>query len=146
MVFRIMHNLLSFEKRNFMSALEVKNLSKSFGSIKAVDNLSFKIPEGSVFGLIGRNGAGKTTTIRMLMNIYLPDSGEIFLRDSALTPDFKKKVGYLPEERGLFRKMKVLETLLFFAELKGSTGREVEKKANLYLKKFDLFDRKTAKV
>lgn len=129
-----------------MSALEVKNLSKSFGSIKAVDNLSFKIPEGSVFGLIGRNGAGKTTTIRMLMNIYLPDSGEIFLRDSALTPDFKKKVGYLPEERGLFRKMKVLETLLFFAELKGSTGREVEKKANLYLKKFDLFDRKTAKV
>lgn len=129
-----------------MIALEVKNLSKSFGNIKAVDNLSFSVPEGTVFGLIGRNGAGKTTTIRMLMNIYFPDSGEIFLRNSGITSDFKKKVGYLPEERGLYKKMRVIDTLLFFAELKGKSGKDVESKANYYLKKFDLYDRKVSKV
>jgi len=129
-----------------MSALEVRNLSKSFGSIKAVDKVSFSVPEGSVFGLIGRNGAGKTTTIRMLMNIFMPDSGEILLRGSKPAPDFKKSVGYLPEERGLYKKMKLLELLLFFAELKGVTGREVERKANFYLKKFDLLERKNAKI
>ncbi|MDX9924060.1 MAG: ATP-binding cassette domain-containing protein, partial [Ignavibacteriaceae bacterium] len=63
-----------------MHALEIRNLSKTFGSLKAVDNVSFTVPEGSIFGLIGRNGAGKTTTIRMMMNIYLPDSGEVILR------------------------------------------------------------------
>src|SRR4030066_1650664 len=125
-----------------MYALEVKNLSKNFNGIKAVDDASFIVPEGSVFGLIGRNGAGKTTTIRMLMNIYLPDFGEIFLRGSKITPEFKKKVGYLPEERGLYRKMKILDTLIFFAELKGKTGKEVEQKANFYLKKFELWDRR----
>jgi ABC-2 type transport system ATP-binding protein len=129
-----------------MNALEVKGLSRSFGSLKAVDNVSFNIPEGSVFGLIGRNGAGKTTTIRMLMNIYSPDSGEVFLRGSKITSEFKKNVGYLPEERGLYKKMKVIDTLIYFAELKGRNGKEIEKKALAYLKKFDLLDRKNSKV
>jgi ABC-2 type transport system ATP-binding protein len=129
-----------------MTALEVKGLSRSFGKIKAVDNISFNIPEGTVFGLIGRNGAGKTTIIRMLMNIYTPDSGEIFLRGSVITPEFKKKVGYLPEERGLYKKMKVLDTLLYFAELKGKSGKVVERKAIEYLKKFELFDRKLSRI
>jgi ABC-2 type transport system ATP-binding protein len=129
-----------------MDVLEVKGLSRSFGNLKAVDNISFSIPGGSVFGLIGRNGAGKTTTIRMLMNIFQPDSGEIFLRGSKITPDFKKNVGYLPEERGLYKKMRVLDTLIYFAELKGVKGKAVEKKALGYLKKFDLLDRKMAKV
>lgn len=129
-----------------MSALEVKNLSKSFGTLKAVDDVSFTIPEGAVFGLIGRNGAGKTTTIRMVMNIYLPDSGEVILRGTKVGVEFKEKVGYLPEERGLYKKMKVLETLLFFAELKGKTGKEIEKTAEMYLKKFQLFDRRLSKV
>jgi ABC-2 type transport system ATP-binding protein len=115
-----------------MTALEVKNLSKSFDSIKAVDQISFNIPEGSVFGLIGRNGAGKTTTIRMLMNIYLPDSGEIFVRGEKMTPAFKKSVGYLPEERGLYKKMKVIDTLLFFAEIKGLQERKLNKKLTLF--------------
>ncbi len=79
-----------------MYALEVRNLTKTFGSIKAVDNVSFSIPEGAVFGLIGRNGAGKTTTIRMMMNIYLPDSGEVFLQGSKIGQEFKDMVGYLP--------------------------------------------------
>lgn len=129
-----------------MYALEVKDLCKSFGDIKAVDNASFTVPEGSIFGLIGRNGAGKTTTIRMMMNIYLPDSGEVTLRGVKVGQEFKDKVGYLPEERGLYKKMRVLETLMFFADLKGKTGKGIEKKAIEYLKRFDLYDRKLTKV
>ncbi len=129
-----------------MYALEVQHLSKSFESLKAVDDVSFSVPEGSVFGLIGRNGAGKTTTIRMMMNIYLPDSGEVILRGTKIGQEFKDKVGYLPEERGLYKKMKVLETLLFFAELKGKTGKEVERKALEYLDRFELTDRKNSKL
>ncbi len=129
-----------------MYVLEVKNLVKSFNTVIAVDDISFSVPEGSVFGLIGRNGAGKTTTIRMMMNIYIPDSGEVILRGTKIGQEFKDKVGYLPEERGLYKKMKVMETLLFLAELKGKTGKEIEKKANEYLKKFDLIERKNSKL
>lgn len=129
-----------------MHVLEVKNLVKTFDGLRAVDDVSFVVPEGSVFGLIGRNGAGKTTTIRMMMNIYLPDSGEVLLQGVKTGQDFKDKVGYLPEERGLYKKMKVIETLLFFAELKGQTGKAVEKKALEYLERFQLTDRKNSKV
>ncbi len=129
-----------------MNALEVKNLKKTFGSVKAVDDISFQVPEGSVFGLIGRNGAGKTTTIRMLMNIYIPDSGEVILRGAPVTEEFKQKVGYLPEERGLYKKMNVWDTLMFFAEVKGRSGKEIESRANEYLKRFQLIDRKTSKI
>jgi len=129
-----------------MFALEVRNLCKSFGKLKAVDNASFSVPEGAVFGLIGRNGAGKTTTIRMMMNIYLPDSGEVLLRGSSIGKDFKDKVGYLAEERGLYKKMTVLDTLLYFAELKGKTGREINNKALYYLERFQLAERKLSKI
>ncbi|MBK7104614.1 MAG: ATP-binding cassette domain-containing protein [Ignavibacteriae bacterium] len=129
-----------------MNALEVKNLTKTFDGITAVNNASFEVPEGSIFGLIGRNGAGKTTTIRMMMNIYLPDSGEVILRGTKVGQEFKNKVGYLPEERGLYKKMKVLDTLLFFAEIKGKLGKDVTKKALNYLDRFELLDRKEAKV
>lgn len=129
-----------------MPALEVKNLTKHFDLIKAVDNASFKIPEGSIFGLIGRNGAGKTTTIRMLMNIYMPTSGEIIFRGRPVDHEFRAKVGYLPEERGLYKKMKVLETILFFAELKGLKGKDATKKAKEYLERFDLTDRINSKL
>ncbi|HKI77330.1 MAG TPA: ATP-binding cassette domain-containing protein [Ignavibacteriaceae bacterium] len=129
-----------------MHVLEVKGLSKSFDKIKAVDDVSFFVPEGSVFGLIGRNGAGKTTTIRMMMNIYEPDSGKVTLRGAPVTNEFKQKVGYLPEERGLYKKMNVWDTLMFFARVKGKKGKEIEEKANEYLKKFQLFTRKTSKI
>ncbi len=129
-----------------MNALEVKDLTKTFDGVKAVDNASFEVPEGSIFGLIGRNGAGKTTTIRMMMNIYLPDSGEVILRGTKVGQEFKNKVGYLPEERGLYKKMKVLDILLFFAEIKGVTGKGVQQKALDYLERFDLLDRKDSKI
>ena len=129
-----------------MNALEVHNLVKTFGSVRAVDDVSFSVPEGSVFGLIGRNGAGKTTTIRMMMDIYLPDSGEVVLQGTKIGQEFRDKVGYLPEERGLYKKMKVMETLLYFAELKGKTGKDVEKRASYYLNRFQLSDRKNSKL
>ena len=129
-----------------MNALEVRHLKKSFGKVKAVDDASFDVPEGAVFGLIGRNGAGKTTTIRMMMNIYAPDDGEVILRGSPVTEEFKQKVGYLPEERGLYKKMNVWDTLMFFAEVKRKTGKDIEKRANEYLKRFQLVDRKTSKI
>lgn len=129
-----------------MIALELKNLSKSFGSLKAVDNASFEVPEGSIFGLLGRNGAGKTTTIRMMMNIIMPDSGEVHFQGIKSGPEFNRKVGYLPEERGLYKKMKVLETLQFFAEIKGKKGRKITKLAKEYLERFELIDRINSKI
>ncbi|MDM7917540.1 MAG: ATP-binding cassette domain-containing protein, partial [Methanosarcina sp.] len=129
-----------------MPALEVRNLSKNFDLIKAVDNASFEVPEGSIFGLIGRNGAGKTTTIRMLMNIYMPNSGEILFRGKPVDHEFRARVGYLPEERGLYKKMKVLETILYFAELKGKKGKDVTKKAKDYLERFELTGRTNSKL
>jgi ABC-2 type transport system ATP-binding protein len=129
-----------------MPALEVRNLTKMFEVLKAVDNASFEVPEGSIFGLIGRNGAGKTTTIRMLMNIYMPTSGEIIFRGRPVDQKFRARVGYLPEERGLYRKMKVLETILFFSEIKGKKGKEVTAKAKEYLERFDLTDRMNSKL
>lgn len=129
-----------------MNALQVKNLTKRFDKVLAVDNASFEVPENSIFGLIGRNGAGKTTTIRMMMNIYLPDEGEVILRGQKVGQDFKNRVGYLPEERGLYKKMSVIDTLLYLAELKGKSGKKVSKKAYEYLERFDLKDRATSKV
>jgi len=129
-----------------MELLRVKNLSKSFGDIKAVDDVSFSVPEGSIFGLIGRNGAGKTTTIRMMMNIYTPDRGEVYLKKEKIDNSFKESVGYLPEERGLYKKMKTLDLLMFFAEIKGKTGKDIKNRALELLDKFSLKDRVNSKV
>lgn len=129
-----------------MPALEVKNVTKVFGEIRAVDDASFEIPEDTIFGLIGRNGAGKTTTIRILMNIYLPNSGEVIFRGAPVGHEFRSRVGYLPEERGLYKKMKVLETVLYFAELKGKKGKDVTEKAKEYLERFELTGRMNSKL
>ena len=129
-----------------MNVLEVRDLVKKFGGITAVDKASFQVPQNSVFGLIGRNGAGKTTTIRMMLNIYMPDSGEVLFNGVKIGQNFKDVVGYLPEERGLYKKMKVIDMLLFLSELKGKKGKEIEKSAIKYLERFDLADRKNSKV
>lgn len=129
-----------------MKLLEAKNISKSFGDFKAVDNVSFEVPEGVIFGLIGRNGAGKTTTIRMIMNIYSPDEGAININGKKTDEDFRDRVGYLPEERGLYVKMKVLDNLLFLAEAKGIPGTDIKSKAMEYLERFDLMDKKDSRV
>src|SRR5437899_186872 len=98
--------------------LVLENVTKSFGDFKAVSDLSITVGPGRVFGLIGPNGAGKTTTIRMIVNITVPDSGRIELFGKSMTTALQDRIGYLPEERGLYRKMKIGEQLKFFAELK----------------------------
>ncbi len=92
-----------------MSILDVSHISKSYGDHKAVDDISFSLEKGSVYGILGPNGAGKTTTIRMVMNIIIPDSGDINLFGQKLSEDLKNRIGYLPEERGLYPKMKVID-------------------------------------
>lgn len=100
------------------AAIELESVSKFFGKFPAVDSLSLRVPRGVVFGLLGPNGAGKTTTIRMIMNITAADSGEIRVLGSPMTRATQDRIGYLPEERGLYRKMKVLDHLFFLAAIK----------------------------
>jgi len=107
--------------------IELRNVSKAFGKFRAVDNLSFRVPRGVVFGLLGPNGAGKTTTIRMIMDITAPDSGEIHVLGQPMTRQTQNRIGYLPEERGLYRKMKVIDHLFFLAAIK-SVDRESARK------------------
>jgi len=129
-----------------MNALEIENISKRFGDFYAVKNLSFNIPEASIYGLLGPNGAGKTTTIRMVMNIIIPDEGAIKILDGKMDEGMKQRVGYLPEDRGLYPKMKVGEILLFLADLKGLKRQEARKRIDFWLERFDLADWKQKKV
>ena len=118
--------------------LILDHVSKSFGDFKAVNDLSIQVRPGRVFGLIGPNGAGKTTTIRMIVNITAPDTGTIKLFGKSMTTALQDRIGCLPEERGLYRKMKVGEQLRFFAELKDLPGREADKRIDAWLEKLDL--------
>lgn len=129
-----------------MNALEIENVTKRFGDFYAVSNLSLKIPEGTVYGLLGPNGAGKTTTIRMVMNIILPDEGSIKVLNQRMDDDMKQRVGYLPEERGLYPKMKVRELLFFLAEIKGLRRDVIRKEVDVWLERFDLTDWKGKKI
>jgi ABC-2 type transport system ATP-binding protein len=117
-----------------MPIIEVSNVVKSFGNYKAVNNVSFNVEKGRIFGLLGPNGAGKTTTIRMLTNIFLPDSGTINILGKPTSAEIQNHLGYLPEERGLYKRIKVIEQLVYFAQLKGVGKREALKKAQFWLK------------
>jgi len=129
-----------------MNALEIEGISKKFGDFHAVKKLSFMIPPGTIYGLLGPNGAGKTTTIRMVMNIIIPDEGSIKVLNRRMDEEMKERVGYLPEDRGLYPKMKVGELLLFLAEIKGLKGSDARKEIDFWLERFDLSDWKSKKV
>ena len=129
-----------------MDALKIEKISKRFGDFYAVKNLSLKIPEGTIYSLLGPNGAGKTTTIRMVMNIIIPDEGSIQVLNEKMDDKMKSRVGYLPEDRGLYPKMRVGELLLFFAELKGIRGQEARIRIDHWLERFDLANWKFKKV
>src|SRR5215471_14835812 len=120
--------------------LVLERVSKSFGDFVAVRDLSLQVRPGRVFGLIGPNGAGKTTTIRMIVNITVPDEGRIELLGQPMKTALQDRIGYLPEERGLYRKMKVGEQLRFFAELKNLPAREADTRIDNWLKKLQLFE------
>ncbi len=122
-----------------MAILELKNLKKYYATQKAVDDISFSIPQGSVFGLLGPNGAGKTTLLRMITGIFYPDSGEIIFEGKKFNPaDDIPKIGYMPEERGLYKKMKVGEQALYLAQLKGMSRSEAMKKIKEWFVKFEM--------
>lgn len=129
-----------------MRVLEVKSISKSFGNLRAVDNISFLMEEGTVFGLLGPNGAGKTTTIRMIMNIIIPDSGNVMVMGENNSKNTMNYIGYLPEERGIYRKMKVGEVLIFLSELKSMNRHEAKKQIDYWLKRLELIDWKKKKI
>ena len=120
--------------------LILDDVSKSFGDFKAVTDLSLSVKPGRVFGLIGPNGAGKTTTIRMIVNITVPDSGHIELLGRPMSTALQDRIGYLPEERGLYKKMRVGEQLRFFAELKSVKGKEADERIDKWLHKLHLQD------
>jgi ABC-2 type transport system ATP-binding protein len=129
-----------------MSVLQVENISKSYGELKAVQNVSFQVEPGRIYGILGPNGAGKTTTIRMVMNILIPDSGQIKLFGQRMNDDLKKRIGYLPEERGLYTKMKVLDILTFFGELHEMDHQNALEQTKKWLKRMELLDWKDKKV
>ena len=120
------------------ATVKLNRVSKNFGDFTAVKELSLTVRPGRVFGLLGPNGAGKTTTIRMIVNITAPDSGSIALFGGTINSALQNRIGYLPEERGLYRRMKIADQLRFFAELKDVRGREVEKKIDDWLERVKL--------
>jgi ABC-2 type transport system ATP-binding protein len=121
-----------------MNAIELDGVTKRFGTFTAVDELSLDVPLGLVHGFLGPNGAGKTTTLRMIMNIFAPDEGHIQVLGEPLSEPLKRRIGYLPEERGLYRKMRVLDLLVFFGGLKGLSDRDSRKRAKDWLEHFGL--------
>ncbi len=129
-----------------MPAVEVKNIAKSYGEKRVVDNVSFSAGQGEIFGLIGPNGAGKTTTIRMMMDIIKPDSGEIYILGERLGEATKNRIGYLPEERGLYRKITVLESLIYLSSLKGVGARMARNRAEELLQRVDMLPHKEKKI
>ncbi len=129
-----------------MNIVQIENISKHFGEFRAVDDVSFNIEKGSVYGLLGPNGAGKTTTIRMIMDIIAPDSGQIIFGENQQSGDFADQIGYLPEERGLYRKMKVKDVILFMAELRGMDRADAFNEIDRWLQKMDLVEWENKKI
>ncbi|MGD2114712.1 MAG: ATP-binding cassette domain-containing protein [Acidobacteriota bacterium] len=127
-------------------SLELRNVRKTYGDFVAVDGVSTEVPPGTIFGLLGPNGAGKTTTIRMVMDIIAPDSGEILLLGRPRTRDDLERIGYLPEERGLYRKMTVVEHLAFLGELHGLRRGDATERAGRWLERLELDERARSKV
>jgi ABC-2 type transport system ATP-binding protein len=129
-----------------MSTINVEQISKSFGAQKAVDNVTFEVEPGEIFGLLGPNGAGKTTSIRIILDIFKPDTGKVTILGGLMTEEKKNKIGYLPEERGLYQDIPLDRCLTYLATLKGMDENEAKKRISEYLEKFDLSASKKKKV
>jgi len=127
-------------------AVEVSHIVKSFADKVVVNDLSFSVAQGEIFGLIGPNGAGKTTTIRMMMDIIKPDSGDVTILGEQLSESTKNKLGYLPEERGLYKKLSVLDSIIYLASLKSMDRYSAEEKANELLNQTGMLPHKGKKI
>ena len=138
-----LHKICSFvqkrlKKFSMNHLLEINNVVKTYGDYTALNKVSLQIPRGSVFGLLGPNGAGKTSLIRIINQITMPDSGTVFLDGEPLSPKHIADIGYLPEERGLYKSMKVGEQALYLAQLKGLSKEEAKKRLKYWFEKFDI--------
>lgn len=131
---------------NKNASVILDKVTKRFGDFTAVDNLSLAVRPGRIYGLLGPNGAGKTTTIRMIVNITVPDSGHIELFGQRITPELQDRIGYLPEERGLYKKKRIGEQLRFFAELKNVGRKEIEQRIDKWLARLNLTEWKNKKA
>lgn len=129
-----------------MNSIEVKEVSKTFGQQKALDQVSFEVSPGEIFGLLGPNGAGKTTCIRIVLDIFKPDSGTVSVFGNGMNEKKKDRIGYLPEERGLYQDIALDECLIYLASLKGLSKQEATLRINKYLEKFSLDEHKKKKV
>lgn len=129
-----------------MHTVNVSHLAKSFGAVQAVADVSFAVSPGEIFGLLGPNGAGKTTTLRLMMDIFKPDAGEIAIFGGELTLDKKRRIGYLPEERGLYKDQKLEPTLIYLARLKGLDEKTVRQRLGRWLERLDLTEQRQQKV
>ncbi len=121
-----------------MAIIEIKNVSKSFGEKVALENVSLEIPEGKIFGLLGPNGAGKTTLIRIINRITIPTSGQVLFQGKPITQSDVERIGYMPEERGLYRKMKVGEQAMYFAQLKGMSKADAQASLKEWFTRFGI--------
>lgn len=126
--------------------VSLSGLCKTFGTLRAVDEVSFEVYPGEIFGLLGPNGAGKTTTIRMMLDIFKPDCGEVQLFGAQLGEAAKRRVGYMPEERGLYKDLKLEPTLVYLATLKGLTEAEARRRVSDWLHKLDLYESRAKKI
>ncbi|MBN1765899.1 MAG: ATP-binding cassette domain-containing protein [Sedimentisphaerales bacterium] len=129
-----------------MDAIVLDNVTKSFGPVRAVDSLSVRVPTGCIYGFLGPNGAGKTTAIRMIMNIIQPDSGRIVVLQNGPLEENRQRIGYMPEERGLYRKMTAGKVLSYFGSIKGISPRECDRHARQWLERVELIDHIDKKV
>jgi ABC-2 type transport system ATP-binding protein len=129
-----------------LPAVVISHIAKSYAGQPAVNDLSFSVERNEIFGLIGPNGAGKTTTIRMMMDIIKPDSGEITILGKKLSEASKSKLGYLPEERGLYKKLKVIDSIHYLASLKGMSPQAISEKADALLKRTGMLPNKNKKI
>jgi ABC-2 type transport system ATP-binding protein len=126
------------EKEKDMSAIAVQNVTKRYGNFTAVADLSFEVERGEIFAMLGPNGAGKTTTIRMILDILKPDTGAIEVLDGPISDATKERIGYLPEERGLYRNVPVIDVLTYLGSLKGMARQDAQKEAIKLLQQVDL--------
>lgn len=129
-----------------MNTIEVKHVAKSFGKNQAVRDVSFEVRPGEIFGLLGPNGAGKTTTIRMLLDIFKPDQGQISVLGGAISEEKKNRIGYMPEERGMYQDIQLERCLVYFGRLKGLSNQEIHTRLEGWLEKFDLSAHRRKKV
>ena len=129
-----------------MTTIIVDKICKTFGSVKAVDQVSFEVNPGEIFGLLGPNGAGKTTSIRIMLDIFKPDSGSVSILGGPMTEDKKNRIGYLPEERGLYQDIQLERCLVYLSTLKGLAEEEARKRVAVYLERFNLLEWRKKKV